>query len=238
MAKKNLSVPALPKLPSVERELQFDEWAATMKDLFEFQNKLEGARVKYQLIVGRAFAYGQERWKRGAEHEVTRIGYAIGTLYNWSSVAKRISPALERDFLTFEDYRALAKLEDDTEREKWIALKQANSWSGKRLDAEILKSRQLNAGGGNGTEPREEQPSHIFESQHILDFADPTPDAPHLALGRTADQGRKGRTALEQLYAEWLETGEMLQGRGDEMSRAQADVYFDCAATLRQTIGG
>jgi hypothetical protein len=233
---KELAVPALPALPTIEREMQFDEWSATMRDLFQFENHLDRARVKYQLIVGRAFAYGQERWKRGAEHEVTHIGFALGTLYNWSSVARRIAPSVERDGLTFEDYRALAKLENDAEREKWIALKQSNSWSGKRLDAEIAKARQLNEGAH--TEEAAVTPKNVFENQHILDFAEPTPDAPHLSLGRTGTQGTKARSALEHLYAEWLKLGERLQERGDEMSRAQADAYFDCAAALRETIGG
>lgn len=232
---KQLAIPALPQLPTIERELQFDEWSATLRDLFAFENKLDLARVKYQLIVGRAFAYGQERWKRGAEHEVTRIGFALGTLYNWSSVGKRISPSIERDGLTFEDYRALAKLDNDEEREKWIALKQAEGWSGKRLDAEIGKARQLKSPADAAEDSA--TPRGVF-AQPSSDFAEPTRDAPHLALGRTGSQNTHWRGVLEDLYREWIQMAETIQARGDEMSRAQADCYFDCAAQLRETIGG
>ena len=233
MNEKQLTIPALPNLPTIERELQFDEWAATMRDLFEFENKLEGARVKYQLIVGRAFAYGQERWKRGAEHEAVRIGFALGTLYNWSSVARRISPSIERDDLTFEDYRALAKLENDAEREKWIARKQAEGWSGKRLDVEISrrnaaqKSRQLKAAA--------EPTPQIDDEPDTSDFAAPDEEDSEPVL--SAPTRNVGGTKLSALLQEWQRAAERLQARGDEMSRAQADVYFDCAAQLRETIG-
>ncbi|MCG3177525.1 MAG: hypothetical protein MOGMAGMI_02499 [Candidatus Omnitrophica bacterium] len=227
---KQLSVPSLPTLPAVERELQFDEWAATMRDLFAFENKLEGARVKYQLIVGRAFAYGQERWKRGAEHEATRIGFALGTLYNWSSVARRISPSIERDYLTFEDYRALAKLENDAEREKYILLKQVHSWSGKRLDAEISKSRQLNATSERAaaTHPT---PQSADRNESDAD------DVLELESAQPASPTRANASKLFSLLKEWEHAAARLQARGDEMSRAQADVYFDCVDALRDSIG-
>lgn len=232
---KQLSVPALPNLPTIERELQFDEWATTMRDLFTFENRLEGARVKYQLIVGRAFAYGQERWKRGAEHEATRIGFALGTLYNWSSVARRISPSIERDYLTFEDYRALAKLENDAEREKYIGLKQAEGWSGKRLDAEITKSRQLNAAGeraaAHSTQvaDRDESESDTDESEHDDELELESPVA--------VSTSRANASKVFALLKEWEHAADRLQARGDEMSRAQADVYYDCVDALREAIG-
>lgn len=224
---KQLAIPALPRLPTIERELQFDEWAATMRDLFSFESRLEMARVKYQLIVGRAFAYGQERWKRGAEHEVTRIGFALGTLYNWSSVARRISPTIERDELTFEDYRALAKLENDSEREKWIARKQAEGWSGKRLDAEINKARQQIA-ATTDREPSEHEADENDETEmrEELEFEPP----------RAASTSRANASKLFALLKEWENAAERLQARGDEMSRAQADVYFDCVDALREVL--
>jgi len=226
-ASKALAIPALPQLPTIERELQFDEWAATMRDLFSFENRLEMARVKYQLIVGRAFAYGQERWKRGAEHEVTRIGFALGTLYNWSSVARRISPSIERDELTFEDYRALAKLENDAEREKWIARKKAEGWSGKRLDAEINKARQQIA-ATTDREPSEHETDENDETEmrEELEFEPP----------RAASTSRADASKLFALLKEWEHAAERLQARGDEMSRAQADVYFDCVDALREVL--
>ncbi len=225
---------ALPALPNVERELQFDEWAATMHDLFTFENSLEGARVKYQLIVGRAFAYGQERWKRGAEHEATRIGFALGTLYNWSSVARRISPSIERDSLTFEDYRALAKLENDAEREKYIGLKQAEGWSGKRLDAEISKSRQLNATSERAAATHS-TPQHTDRDESEYDESD-ADDALGLESPVTASTSRANASKLVALLKEWEQAAARLQARGDEMSRAQADVYFDCVDALKDLL--
>jgi len=239
---KQLIVPILPQLPSVERELQFDEWSATMRDLFQFENKMDGARVKYQLIVGRAFAYGQERWKRGAEHEATRIGFALGTLYNWSSVARRISPSIERDYLTFEDYRALAKLENDAEREKYIALKQANNWSGKRLDAEISNFR-LNATSERALASHStasgSTPHIAARDQSEDDAPDSDPDdVLELKSPVTASTSRANASKLFILLNEWEHAAARLQARGDEMSRAQADVYFDCVDALRDSIGG
>lgn len=235
---KQLAIPALPQLPTIEREMQFDEWAETMRDLFTFENRLEMARVKYQLIVGRAFAYGQERWKRGAEHEVTRIGFALGTLYNWSSVARRISPSIERDELTFEDYRALAKLENDAERENWIARKQAEGWSGKRLDAEINKARQQIAATTDRTIAAS---SAVREqSEHEADENDETEMREELEFEppRAASTSRANASKLFVLLNEWEHAGARLQARGYEMSRAQADVYFDCVDALRDSIGG
>lgn len=221
---KQLTVPALPQLPGVERELAFEEWSATMRDLFSFENRLDSARVKYQLIVGRAFAYGQERWKRGAEHEVTRIGFALGTLYNWSSVARRIAHGIERDSLTFEDYRALAKLESDEEREKWIGLKQAEGWSGKRLDVEIGKARGI---GNGGRETAERETSNVMDESEneTLEFDEPLPNS------------RTQTNKLVTLLKEWERAAETLQARGDEMSRAQADCFYECASQLERALG-
>jgi len=224
---KQLVIPALPQLPTIERELQFDEWAATMRDLFTFENRLDTARVKYQLIVGRAFAYGQERWKRGAEHEVTRLGFALGTLYNWSSVGKRISPSIERDGLTFEDYRALAKLENDAEREQWIARKQAEGWSGKRLDAEIRKNPddRRRTTDGERQESNGKRETNDDESRDELELDSPQPNT------------RTNANKFFTLVNEWQRAAEVLQARGDEMSRAQADVYLDCVDALAQAVG-
>lgn len=209
---RKTSAISIPQLPSVKRDLSLEQWSNYMRDLKHFGSTLTTERARYQIVVGRAFVFGREKYGRAADKQVAKLWGNAGTLANWGSVARRIPRELDKySDLTFEDYRALAKIESDPERIEWAKKKLAQRWSGRRLDAEIAGTRLITASANGNT---------ANTSAQVLKLEAP---------------GRKvSHDKFIALAQEWLELGQTLQARGDQ---ALADAYFDCAARILGELG-
>lgn len=204
----------LPDLPTVERIPTFEAWLEFGKQLKDYESRLGAHVQRYQLVVGDWANYGTDQWGRAAESAIAKLGYSHETVRNLAWVARRIPASLRNDALTLEDYRAVAPLEDEGEREEWLDRKQSEQWSGRRLRDEIQQSRN-----GHGAEA-----SSCAEAKPVQATLTGVP------VSRPKD-------GLRDLAGEWTADAETLIARGDELSRAQADVYLDCAARLKEAIG-
>lgn len=213
--------------PPAARSLTFNQWSEYGRELLRFGRELRTQTKNYQLVCGRWFAAG-EAYGRARERYATQLGFALGTLYNWSSVAARIPRQLDALDLTFEDYRILATLPTDAERITWARRKLAEGWSGRELAARVLDARaapEPSTPPSNGAHHDETAPGTDSHRAVNSTVSAPRGDAPAT--------GRAGR--LSALIADWTHAAEQLQARGDA---ALADAYLDCAAQLQETLGG
>lgn len=218
LAQLPLELPGdIPTMPApVTREPTWDGWVQYGQALREHQGKLDRHVKNYQLVLGRWAAYGIDHWQRPAERKIKDLGFAPGTIANFAWVARRIPETLQNDGLSFEHYRAIAALPEG-EREEWAARAKAEDLSGRELHKRIGETHKSN---GNG---KAAQPSLCNEGTEM--------DAPARGGGVVAS------SPLEDLIADWTIGAERLIRRGDELSRAQADCYLDCANNLREALG-
>jgi hypothetical protein len=193
-----------------------------MQEIFRFGKDLARQTKNYQLLVGRAFHAGHTKFRRSAEREATRIGFAVGTLYNWSSVASRIPRQLDDLDLSFEDYRALATLETPEERITWARRKIAEEWSGRELMQRIAEHRRAALTANEENVERNE----TTDTTHAQSPASET-------LTLASPRMNRQHAVFAQLVAAWERSAEQMQDRGDW---AIADAYFDCAAQLKGVI--
>lgn len=218
----------IPDLTNLDR-MTFPQWSSIMQEIFRFGKDLSRQTKNYQLLVGRAFHAGHTKFRRSAEREATRIGFAVGTLYNWSSVASRIPRQLDDLDLTFEDYRAIATLENDEERITWARKKIAEEWSGRELMQRITEHRRNQiatataASNDHSAADETETPRAVHASANLANET-LTLQSPHAA---------RSVQVFAQLVVEWQRAAERLQERGD---LSIADAYFDCAAQLREVL--
>lgn len=162
VSQRSLRVPDLPTPPAVERLLSFEAWTDYGRQLKEHEARLHEHLQTFQLVVGDWYNYGVEHWQRPAEKAAREIGYSRETIQNFAWVARRIPASLRGDDYTFEDYRTVAALDEESERAEWLEKKKENEWSGKELRRQIASARGHEPAPATADE-REEQRGNALD---------------------------------------------------------------------------
>ena len=109
-----------------------EEWS-------ELGQVLRRLDVALQWLIGDWMVYGERVWGYTYEQVALSFGYEVSTLYNYTSVARKVSFSRRRENLSFGHHQAVASRTPD-EQAHWLALAEEEGWSVARLRASLKDS--------------------------------------------------------------------------------------------------
>lgn len=218
-------VPKMSSLPVARHYQDFDAWYACGEQLSEFGDMLKRTGAQYQLVVGKWYNDGllnESKWRKentvnrkhkaiSVEYAAQQLGFDKETIANWGWVERN----------TIEMRKSL----------RGDALKNGHSLTFEDLRAvAALNSPKEQR---QWIEKKRENEWSGAELRRQIAEARGKRVAPRALEEREAEQ----MDALMQLIAELNADGKQLLKKGDKLSLAQADVYFDCANRIKVALG-
>lgn len=109
---------------------------ATQKDFEQVGNILEPFADSLRWLIGDWLVLGERRWGKSVDELATRFKKTRGTMYNWTSVCKRVEFSRRREELDFTFHQEVAHLTPD-EQTQVLQTAIDEKWSTRQLRAFI-----------------------------------------------------------------------------------------------------
>ncbi len=116
----------------IDDSVSQEEWT-------ELGQVLRRLDVALQWLIGDWMVYGERVWGYTYEKVALSFGYEVSTLYNYTSVARKVSFSRRRESLSFGHHQAVASRAPE-EQAHWLALAEEEGWSVARLRASLKDS--------------------------------------------------------------------------------------------------
>lgn len=219
MTKRDRAI-GFPTLPAVAGYDNFDEWQDAGRQLSEFGGLLKRTGAQYQIFVGHWYNEGLEkeaRWRKdnlasrsrraiSIERAANELGFDKETLANWAWVERNTA-------------KVRGALNGSGKDLTFEDLRSVAAIESPRAQREWIDRKQK--AGWSGSELRRQ-----------IAQAKGKPASPR----GDAEREQAEQDAVAALVERWTVDGKKLMAKGDSLSRAQADVYMDCAAKLRNAL--
>lgn len=112
------------------------EGAISEEEYIAFGEAVVQLNTAYQWIVGDYLAYGEDANYGDAKRIATMLHRDPTTLWNWTSICRRVEYSRRREDLSFSHHEVVASL-PDVDQEHWLNIASEKGWSSKRLRDEI-----------------------------------------------------------------------------------------------------
>lgn len=116
----------------IDDSVSQEEWT-------ELGQVLRRLDVALQWLIGDWMVYGERVWGYTYEKVALSFGYEVSTLYNYTSVARKVSFSRRRENLSFGHHQAVASRAPE-EQAHWLALAEDEGWSVARLRASLSEA--------------------------------------------------------------------------------------------------
>lgn len=131
---------AMPMQPEFPRDMSLEDFARMLKAAHKLHRKTA-------FLVGSIFNEALRRFGQDAYQIVDGLGYAEGTLRNYSRVVERVDPELWNEPLPDRHFFAISgSVKDHAEQRVWVERTKENNWTADELREEIKQEMNSRMG--------------------------------------------------------------------------------------------
>lgn len=98
--------------------------------------QLSRLATKVQFAIGDWLNYGERAYGEKYAQALTETDYAQGTLQNFAYVARKVTPSLRRETLTYKHHAVVAPL-DPPAQSAWLEKAESGEWSANALSEKV-----------------------------------------------------------------------------------------------------